>query len=60
MLYVAPVHEDMRSVIPAVTHVDGTARLKRYILLKARFIISLFQHLAMRRECTPFSTPPST
>ena len=28
MLYVAPVHEDMRSVIPAVTHVDGTARLQ--------------------------------
>ena len=28
MLYVVPVHEDKREDIPAVTHVDGTARLQ--------------------------------
>ena len=26
MLYITPVHEDKRDLIPAVTHVDGTAR----------------------------------
>jgi len=28
MLFVLPVHESMRTVIPAVTHVDGTARVQ--------------------------------
>ncbi|MCB2206003.1 hypothetical protein KQI65_14775 [bacterium] len=28
MLFVVPVHDSMRSVIPAVTHVDGTARVQ--------------------------------
>jgi carbamoyltransferase len=28
MLYVAPVRENQRSTVPAITHVDGTARLQ--------------------------------
>lgn len=28
MLYVVPVHADKRNVLPAITHVDGTARLQ--------------------------------
>src|SRR5205823_6137561 len=28
MLLIADVHEEMRSVVPAITHADGTARLQ--------------------------------
>jgi carbamoyltransferase len=45
MLYVAPVRENQRTVLPAITHVDGTARLQtvfreqnpRYYKLIERF-----------------------
>jgi carbamoyltransferase len=45
MLYVVPVREDHRSMLPAITHVDGTARLQtvfrdqspRYYSLIERF-----------------------
>jgi carbamoyltransferase len=45
MLYVVPVREDQRSMLPAITHVDGTARLQtvfrdqspRYYSLIERF-----------------------
>lgn len=31
MLYVVPVREEKRKIIPAVTHVDGTARLQTVV-----------------------------
>jgi carbamoyltransferase len=45
MLYVVPVHESYRTTLPAVTHIDGTARLQtvfrdtnpRYYRLIERF-----------------------
>jgi len=45
MLYVAPVRESQRGTLPAITHVDGTARLQtvfrdqnpRYYRLIERF-----------------------
>jgi carbamoyltransferase len=45
MLYVVPVREDHRNMLPAITHVDGTARLQtvfrdqspRYYSLIERF-----------------------
>ena len=59
MLYAAPVHENMRSVIPAVTHVDGTSRLQTMHSSESPWY-NQFQPSDRHRGYPSFSTLPST
>ena len=60
MLFTVPVREDKRALIPAVTHVDGTARVQtvsRYPNARFWEVISEFGQITEFRCC---STRPST